>query len=61
MKCRDCKHEQHQPGQCNRCNCGESEVVVSHTRSSTLERLVLGHRYGGLVKTTPARRKRYRD
>lgn len=25
--CPDCHHEAHKPGQCESCNCGESEVL----------------------------------
>jgi len=34
-----CKHEQHEPGKCTQCNCGQSEIVQLH-----------GHNY-----TTPTR------
>lgn len=27
MACADCKHKDHEAGECARCNCGESEVV----------------------------------
>jgi len=27
MNCADCKHNEHAPGQCRRCNCGESYIV----------------------------------
>ena len=27
MNCNDCQHSEHEPGQCDRCNCGESAVV----------------------------------
>jgi hypothetical protein len=23
MECRDCRHDEHRPGQCKKCNCGE--------------------------------------
>ena len=31
MNCHECKHDQHEPGQCKRCNCGES--AISRTTS----------------------------
>lgn len=27
MTCPDCKHDEHEPGKCTKCNCGESELV----------------------------------
>lgn len=27
MKCADCKHDEHEAGECDHCNCGSSEVI----------------------------------
>ncbi len=32
--CPTCHHAPHQPGQCEQCNCGESEIVVPTGRTS---------------------------
>jgi hypothetical protein len=29
MPCPDCKHKEHQPGQCKSCNCGDGEITHS--------------------------------
>lgn len=35
--CLDCFHKAHDPGQCDSCNCGESEAIFSVSRQENAE------------------------
>lgn len=50
--CLDCLHKAHGAGQCDYCNCGESEVL--HT---SLGKMARHHLIVGKVRETPMREK----
>ena len=43
--CPDCKHEAHEPGKCEQCNCGDSEISHSGAMTSDYTRVVTWQNY----------------
>lgn len=36
-QCPICSHKEHQPGRCGNCNCGQSEIAMTHDTAQLYE------------------------
>lgn len=61
MECADCKHAEHEAGQCKQCNCGESHIVHSKaTDTYQVPTRVMNDTviYGRVIARIPPRKQR---
>lgn len=45
-QCPICNHKDHRPGRCENCNCGQSEIAMTHDTAQPYE-LKIDHDYRG--------------
>lgn len=52
MNCPDCNHDEHQPGRCENCNCGQSETSNAQTKPNQKRAALHGayHRSQGALE-----------